>query len=99
MNQSEKSKRRDRLASSLTLAIAVLARLLLAAAPLHAAEQPHYVQPKTPLETAQRFEALTEGGLFNPVQVTPFDETVSQFGRDAERDRQGEPTSSDREMQ
>jgi hypothetical protein len=56
--------------------IAALALMaLIAASPLtpvlHAAEQPLSAQPESPLELAQRFESLTAGGPYNPMQPDP----------------------------
>jgi hypothetical protein len=58
---------------ALKLALAVSWRLVVAAAPLNAAEQPALAQQLTPLETAQKFQSLTQGGLFDPNQMAPFE--------------------------
>lgn len=51
---------------------AVALRLMTAAIPLNAAEQPVDPPRETPLETARKFGSLTAGGLFNPASVTPL---------------------------
>jgi hypothetical protein len=72
--------------TSLKFALAVASRLLLATAPLNAAEQLDYVQPHTPLEVARQIEALTEGGLFNPAHTMPFDAHYASSSADDVRD-------------
>jgi hypothetical protein len=72
MQQSNKMKTHHRRRVALKLALAVASRLVLAAAPLNAAE-PAYVQQQAPLATAQEFESLTQGGPYNPDQVRPFE--------------------------
>lgn len=59
---------------ALKIALAASWRLFLAAAPLNAAEQPIYIQQQaqTPLELAQKYQSLTQGGLFDPNRIGPF---------------------------
>jgi len=67
------------MALKLALAASASWRLLMAITPLNAAEQPYFTQQPTPLENAQRLESLTQGGLFDPNQIAPFDSrSVSQ---------------------
>jgi hypothetical protein len=72
--------------TSLKFALAVASRLLLATAPLNAAEQLDDVQPHTPLEVARQIEALTAGGLFDPARTIPFDAHDASSSVDDVRD-------------
>src|SRR5882762_580443 len=87
MQQSNYVKTRRGGASALKLTLAVSWRLMMAAAPLNAAEQPSYLQQPTPFETARKFESLTQGGLFDPNQIDPFESRrFSQSAADDFRD-------------
>jgi hypothetical protein len=72
---------------ALKLTVAAAWRLLMAVTPLNAAEQTYFVQQPSPLETAQRIESLTQGGLYDPNQIAPFDwRRVSQIAAEPRLD-------------
>jgi len=57
---------------TLRFATLVFGRVVMAAIPLNAAEQPLLMRQATPLEAAQKIEGLTQGGWFNPGQNAPL---------------------------